>query len=377
MRVLHLTPLAFGADGIVGGGERYPVELARAMSARVPTTLLAFGARPETHRIGNLTLVTVPVQHHWDANPMNPLSLRLIPHIARADVVHLHQWESVLANAGVVLARGLGKKVFATDHGGSGLNYARRFRLHRLLTGFLPVSEFGASFYPAMARTTVIHGGVNHRRYVPPAAGSPRHGVVYVGRLLPHKGIDVLLDALPAELPLRLIGRAYDPEYLQRLHALAAGKTVSFDHDASDDDVVAAYRGARAGVLPSLLAPAGAAAAPKAELLGLALVEAMACGTPVVATRTGGMPEVVQDGVTGFVVPPGDRVALVDALRRLVEMPLAEWTTMSVAARERVERHFTWAGVADRCLRAYGLREPLDTAGSARPGADVPAGAAA
>lgn len=353
MRVLHVTPLAFGEDGIVGGGERYPVELARAMSSRVPTTLVAFGPRAVTTRVERLTCVTLPVQHTWAGGDVNPLSARLVPYIARADVIHLHQWESALTNAALVTGRALRKKVFATDHGGSARNYWRQLRLARLLTGFLPVSRFGASFYPELEPATVIYGGVDHVRWVPPPPGSPRRGAVFVGRMLPHKGLDVLLGAIPPDLPLRVIGRPYRADYRDHLGALAAGKCVSFEEHATDDDVLAAHRGARVAVLPSLLDPPGAGPAPKAELLGLALLEAMACGTPVVATRTGGMPEIVEDGVTGFVVEPGDGAALADAVRRVVELPDDRWEAMSRASRAHVVDRFTWSAVADRCLAGY------------------------
>jgi glycosyltransferase involved in cell wall biosynthesis len=81
------------------------------------------------------------------------------------------------------------------------------------------------------------------------------------------------------------------------------------------------------------------------ELLGLSVLEAMASGTPVVASRTGGVAEVVADGETGFLVEPGDVAALHDRLR------LAR--RMGDAGRAAVLDRFTWAACADRCLAAY------------------------
>jgi len=88
------------------------------------------------------------------------------------------------------------------------------------------------------------------------------------------------------------------------------------------------------------------------ELLGLAALEAMASGTPVVASRTGGLAEVVADGETGFLVPPGDTRALADRLARLTsDRRLA--ARLGANARDLVVQQFTWRACAERCLAAY------------------------
>jgi len=89
------------------------------------------------------------------------------------------------------------------------------------------------------------------------------------------------------------------------------------------------------------------------ELLGLVVLESMACGTPVIVTRVASLPELVEDGVTGFVVPPNDPGAIRDRLEYLSAHPEAV-ERMGRLARERVAREFTWDAVAERCLRAYG-----------------------
>jgi glycosyltransferase involved in cell wall biosynthesis len=88
------------------------------------------------------------------------------------------------------------------------------------------------------------------------------------------------------------------------------------------------------------------------ELLGLTLLESMACGTPVICTEVGSMPELVDDGVTGFVVPPNDPLALRDRIDYLRQnSDLAQ--QMGQAAREKVLNHFTWEAVAKHCLAIY------------------------
>jgi glycosyltransferase involved in cell wall biosynthesis len=89
------------------------------------------------------------------------------------------------------------------------------------------------------------------------------------------------------------------------------------------------------------------------ELLGQTLLEAMACGTPAICTDVASMPEIVQDGVTGFVVPAGQLEALRDKLAWLQQNP-GEAAAMGAAGRTRVLEKFTWPAVVEHCLRIYG-----------------------
>jgi glycosyltransferase involved in cell wall biosynthesis len=88
------------------------------------------------------------------------------------------------------------------------------------------------------------------------------------------------------------------------------------------------------------------------ELLGQTLLEGMACGTPAICTDVASMPELVLDGVTGFVVPARDAATLGQKLRWLGEHP-REAQRMGRAARERVLEKFTWPKVVERCLEIY------------------------
>ena len=88
------------------------------------------------------------------------------------------------------------------------------------------------------------------------------------------------------------------------------------------------------------------------ELFGLVLVEAMARGCPVVASAAASLPEIVEDGGCGLLVPPNDPPAIGRAITRLREDP-ALWRRLSAAARQRVEERFTWDRVVERCLEAY------------------------
>jgi glycosyltransferase involved in cell wall biosynthesis len=323
------------------------------MAEEVPTRLVTFGPTREHLRAGQLDIHVLKRRPYPRRDDENPLSELLPLELADARVIHAHQYEALPASISIVVARGLGRRVFATDLGGTGPRFVRRLPLHRLVTGFLPLSRYAAGFYPELVdRATVIYGGVDLQRFRPGKSSRDRM-VVFVGRLMPHKGVHRLIEAVDAKTPLHLFGRPYNREYVQDLYRLASTKDVTFHTSASDEEVVAALRSARVAVLPSLVEHGYGGDAAKAELLGLTLLEAMACGTPVVCTDQCSLPEIVVDGETGLVVPPNDPDPMLQAIRKLLNDD-TRWAAMSVAAIDHVRRSFTWQRVVERCLRAYG-----------------------
>ena len=154
-------------------------------------------------------------------------------------------------------------------------------------------------------------------------------------------------------MPLEIIGDPRDPRFLRDLQALAVGRRVAFRHGCDDAAVIDAYRRALCVVLPSVYRTMYGQETKVPELLGLTLLEAMACGTPAVCTNVGGMPEVMKDGVTGFVVPPNDPKCLRGKLLWLRDHP-DEARAMGEAARRHVLERFTWSAVVRRCLEIYG-----------------------
>jgi glycosyltransferase involved in cell wall biosynthesis len=243
-----------------------------------------------------------------------------------------------------------------TDHGLTGSDWGGV--LPRLFDLFLTVSAYSARELGApQGRTHVIYGGADPHRFAPDPA-QPRQGVVFVGRLTPHKGVDRLLQALPTGASLRVVGSTgHDPrpperEYPDLLRELAVGRDVEFVGPVADTDLPGVYRSAEVLALPSVERTCYGRAVRVSELLGLAVIEAMASGTPVVASKVGGVAEVVEDGVTGFLVPSGDVPSLNDRLALLLGDP-GRARRMGEAARARVLERFTWTQVAQRCLDAY------------------------
>jgi glycosyltransferase involved in cell wall biosynthesis len=350
VEVVHVSPLQFGEAGLFGGGERYALELARAMSRHVSTRLVSFGRESRRMRDGGLEIEVLPSRGRYAGHEVNPVSEALPLRLASARIIHAHHYESLVTNFCLVFGCALRKPVFVTDHGGRGRNYARQLRLHRAVAGFLSVSRFAGTLQPLLsAREHVVYGGVDCDHFSPD--GGRRQGVVFVGRLLHFKGVDVLVRAVGADTPLRLVGPAYDAVYLSALQRLAAGKDVTFVPPPAAG-VVDEFRRARVAVLPAVIdSDYGPSTA--GELFPLSTLEALACGTPVVVSDVGGMPELITDGVNGFVVPPGEPEALRDRVDQLLGDD-SLWKRMSLAARESVIERFTWDRVAERCLEAYG-----------------------
>jgi glycosyltransferase involved in cell wall biosynthesis len=356
MRVIQVAPTPFGVSGggLLGGGERYPLELARALAAHagVSSELISFGRQAAVEREpSGLVRRTLRAVGWLGGHPAHPIAPGLLAAVSGAHVVHAHHMRS-LPSQMLAFGRRPGRRLALTDHGLQGPSLWRSF------DHFLLVSAYSARELRAPAsRTRIVYGGADPGRFFPDTSIT-RAEVLFVGRLTPHKGVDRLIQALPTGARLNVVGSTgHDPRLPERdyplvLRGLAEGRDVRFWGPARDEDLPTWYRSAAVFVLPSVERTCYGRPVRVSELLGLSLLEAMASGTPVVASRVGGVPEIVEDGVTGFLVPPGDVLALRERLAQVLGDPeLAR--RLGQRARERVCERFTWAAVAQRCLAAY------------------------
>ncbi|MDQ3994852.1 MAG: glycosyltransferase family 4 protein [Actinomycetota bacterium] len=355
MRVVHVAPTLFGPTGILGGGERYALELARALGRDVDVRLVSFGSSPGRRDAGVDVRVLRPLGH-LGGHPAHPLALGLPRALAGADVVHVHHMRAAPSRAAALIAHAHGVRTAVTDHGLQGGDWGGL--LPRLFDRFLTVSAYSARELGAPpARTRVVYGGADPERFHPDP-DLVREGVLFVGRITPHKAIDRLIRAVPDGTPVLLAGsEGHDPrpperDYPALLRRLANGRRVEFLGPVPDDDLPALYRRARVFVLPSVHRTRYGRAVRVSELLGLAAIEAMASGTPVVASRIGGLPEVIEDGVTGFLVDPTDDAALGERIEQVLRDRVLT-DRLGKAARERVRDSLTWDACAERCMAAY------------------------
>lgn len=200
-----------------------------------------------------------------------------------------------------------------------------------------PYLETSRWLQPVRDRCVVVPLGVDVTRFTPPAAIPPCNPLrlLFVGRLRYYKGLDVLLKAL-VNLPnvgLTVVGDGPQrAAWHEQAYRLGLSERVTFVGDVPDAALPDYYRAAHGFVLP---------ATARAEAFGTVLLEAMACGLPCVTTELGtGTSWIVQDQITGWVVPPNDVEALAGALAALVANDTRR-RQFGLAGRTRVEQHFS------------------------------------
>jgi glycosyltransferase involved in cell wall biosynthesis len=221
-------------------------------------------------------------------------------------------------------------------------------RLDRILTSSeASAREIARDFRVRPERLAMVGNGIDTERFRPDE-GVPRspHEILCVGRASdPNKGIATLIQALarlPAHVHLNLVDDDRpEHEGRRRARELGCAERLRVVGRVSADELLSLYRRAALVVVPS-----------RYEGFGLPAAEAMACGTPVVATAAGALPEVLRAGGGGLLVPRDDPEALAKAIASLLEQPE---TRRALGARGRagIERAFAWPAVAARTAEVY------------------------
>ena len=318
---------------------------------------------------------------------------------AACDLVHSHTWYANMAGHRAALLHGLPHVLTAHSleplrpwkaeqlGGGYAVSSWAERTAYEAATAVIAVSagmrDDILRSYPSVdpARVHVVHNGIDLDGWRRPAGDEAlaradavvrglgidpdRPSVVFVGRITRQKGLPYFLRAaerLPDDVQLVLCAGAPDTPQIaaevaglvERLRERRSG-VVWVEQMLPRDELVAVLSHGTVFACPSVYEP-----------LGIVNLEAMAVGLPVVGTATGGIPEVVDDGVTGRLVPieqlqdgtgtPVDPDAFVaDLAAALVEVVTDEATARrwGAAARTRVEEHFSWSAIADRTLEVY------------------------
>ena len=321
----------------LGGVERYAERLAQAYNAdrnlrSIVVTTKPRGLRTTVRRQDGVPIVELGTWFSLSNTPLNPMWLLALSRVfARfdVDVVHAHAPVPVFADIAVRLARS--RPTLLTYHSGSMtknswpadalIHLYERYALPRTFARVDKVLAVSPSALGAdQPNSEVITPGVNTELFYPPAQ---RRGlsstILYVGRIdrsSAWKGVEVLVRAFVitnAKVPdarLRIVGEGDATPDLQALcRILEIADRVHFSGRLSGTELADAYRDARCLVLPSLTA---------AESFGITLIEAMASGRPVIGSRVGGIPYVIDDGCNGVLVPPGDAEALAGACAEML-----------------------------------------------------------
>ena len=376
---------------IYGGAGVHVAELVRSLRASIDVRVRAFGKpRDEEGTTGystpaelvdtNAALVTLGTD------------LTMVGDIAGADIVHSHTWYANFAGHLAKLLHGIPHVITAHS-----LEPLRPWKAEQLGGGYRVSSYIEKTAYESadaiiavsdgMRRDIVrsypqidpekvvtIHNGIDLERWtrsedhaVARSLGidPERPTIIFVGRITRQKGLPYFLEAvrsLPPEVQIVLCAGAPDtPEILvevetavERLRGERDG-VVWIDRMLARDELSTALSVSHVFVCPSVYEP-----------LGIVNLEAMACGVAVVGTATGGIPEVVEDGVTGRLVPieqvddgtgtPIDPQKFVSDLARVLTEVISDLDVCrqyGEAGRKRAEQHFAWDAIAERTEALY------------------------
>jgi starch synthase len=376
---------------VYGGAGVHVAELVRAMRGDIDVVVRAFGkARDEPHTFSygvprelesaNATLATLGVDlqmaadaagadlvhsHTWYANAAGRLASLLhgIPHVLTAHSLEpLRPWKAEQLGGGYRISSWIEREAFESADAVIAVSEGMRRDILRS--------------YPSLdeSRVSVIYNGIDLEQWRPThddqllrelGIDPDRPSVVFVGRITRQKGLPYLLRAareLPAEVQLVLCAGAPDtPEIMREVSdavkVLQQERTgvVWLDRLLSRTELTTILTAATTFVCPSVYEP-----------LGIVNLEAMACGAAVVGTATGGIPEVVDDGVTGRLVPieqlqdgtgtPVDPDRFVADLAATLTEVVSDPETArryGAAGRLRAEEHFSWSRIAAETRALY------------------------
>ena len=322
-----------------------------------PQSLERVGYRGEA-RVGRLLLAPAAAML-----PIYLLAFRRAIHRAvrrlQPDIIHAHWW----LPAGW-LAAGAGPPLVVTSHGSdvrllersrwlvpSARRVAARAARWTAVSRFLARDlEHRLSLPPHTVEVTPMPVDVAlfARGRTVPKASPPR--VLYAGNLLPSKGVDILVAAVAmlrdrgVRCELRILGEGPARDQLvAEIRTLGLGECATVTSFVAQSEMPAEFGAATVAVLPTR---------GHAEGLGLTLVEALLSGCAVIGTPAGGIPEVVEDGVTGLLAPDGDASALAERLAQLLQdEPLRRRLTDT--GEERVRRTFSLDAAVDRFLALF------------------------
>ncbi len=399
MKVALLTneypPHIYGGAGV--HVEYLSRELARLEGGRHEIRVLCFGGQREEH--GNLRVRGINLPFDPDSQELrhpkllDPLlrNILMVGAAAEADIVHAHTWYTHLA--GSLIKQVLGIPLVLTTHS---LEPQRPWKAEQLGAAYRASTWIEKTAYEnadgviavsksmkdavheiygvPLAKIRIIPNGIDVGRYKPTLdpALLQRYGIdpdrpfiLFVGRITRQKGVTHLVDAIPRLQPgvqvVLCAGAPDTPEIaaemaekVRRAKSAATNEIVWIERWVPREDIVSLFTHASVFVCPSVYEP-----------FGIINLEAMACGTPVVASAVGGIPEVVISGETGLLVPfksvpgsfepedPGqfarDLAAAVNDLLRSEEGR----KRMGCVSRDRVEKYFSWRSVARQTMEFY------------------------
>jgi glycosyltransferase involved in cell wall biosynthesis len=299
MLIVHVTPTLFSNKSVLGGGERYVFNIIKAIETFSNISNLNIFQKIITSELKDNSSVNVGQQIAYLYNlnkskeKMSSLPSRLQDELFGADCVIIHNILTPFGEYAAAIAYGLGIPIVGCDLGGGRSRLMINHQCINMCSGQIYISDYskllnGDSF---IGKSRVVIGPIDTELFSPGREVKTNTYALAVGRVLPHKGLDTIINALPNTMKLVIVGKTYNQRYFNDLKKLAKHKDVDFIDKANDQNLVAFYRNASVFVQASQYVDMYANLYENPELMGFSTLEALSVGVPTIVSRVASLPE--------------------------------------------------------------------------------------
>lgn len=361
MKILYISPIYFNdieeikRIHVLGGGGRYPFELAKNVLkiGKDEVEIIFFGKTKSNFTIDGIRISVIPAirlfpKFNGYANPL-PLSMDFFKKIKQSDIIHGIQIRTEAVTLAIIYAKIIGKPIFVTDNGFGGISLAMLFHFESLAAGVMAISKEDYGYWKSPNKH-IIYGGVDIGKYA--YKGNKQKYILYAGRLVSHKGIDVLIEAIPKKYKLIIAGNPLDEAYITYLKKISKNKDITFVEKPTDQEMVRLYRNASCFVLPVTTTDYLGRKWKKSGLYALVAVEAMSCGTPIIVSDVGALPDFIENNKNGFIFHDRDLNDLNKKISRITEDKVLAFS-MGKYCRNIVEKKYDWKVIAKNVRKRY------------------------
>lgn len=358
MKILHIN-----TEKTWRGGEQQTFNLLMGLKQRnISSHLLCQPDSPMCEKTKEIGIKTFPISMHGEADPLGCLRIRKVINKFKYDILHSHTshahtlafFSSIGTNVNRLVSRRVDFSIFRHSFLKlSGIKY------HYMSDFYIAIShkikDIMVNDGISPSRIFVVPSGINPNRFADVDKDylvaefnikNNEQIVINVAHLAGHKGQQYLVRAIPlvlAKIPTARFFIVGGGELMNELKTLAAslGLTKELVFTGFREDVGAFYQIADLFVMSSIQ-----------EGLGTAVLDALALGKPVVATKAGGIPEIIENGVTGTLVPPADPQALAEGIIAYLANP--EWTRqIGLQGQQKVRKNFSVDIMVEKNIDVY------------------------
>ena len=358
MKVLFVAPYAYPH---IGGAETHINYLSKELSklgCKVEILTSLYNKKlPKSENINSVLIKRIPVSHTFYHTPITPNLFDVLMK-EDYDIIHVHYSGPYSPELSSFVSLIRDKPMIITHHGigyGSGLKgflekvyYITlwNFVLSTVKKIIIPTSMYLDDLKKHRKKCIVIPNGVDLKEFVKQKSKnkSKEKIVLFVGKLLVYKGLDILLEAMKkVDAKLVIVGHGDETYYKKLVKKMRLDNKVMFLKDLERKKLIEIYKRCDVLVLPSIR---------KTEVFGIVLIEGMASGKPVIGSRIGGIPEIIKNGKNGLLVPPEDSDSLIDAINYILNNPKKS-KKMGSYGQKLCKLKYDWKVIAKKTFEVY------------------------